>query len=540
MAGVQAVRAGAAYVELYVRDNRLVAGLNAAVRRLKAFGASIAGIGARLGAVGALVTAPLLGFVRTFASVGDALDKAAARTGLSVEALSELGFAAEQSGADLETLEVGIRSMQRAIASGLAGPGLAGMTPEEQFLTLAERISRVEDPTQRAALAMQVFGKSGQRLIPLLASGAKGIAALRREARALGLSISTEQAKDAAAFTDAWNRLTRTIKAAVFALGGALAPTITDLLGQLMPAAVSVGQWARQNSRLVITIAAVAAGVVAAGIAIIGLGAVLSAAGTILGTVTAAISLAGTVLGALLSPVGLVVAAIVGLGIAWLTMSDRGKQATAAVREALRGMAVEFGEVWSGIVAAVQAGDLELALEIVAASMRRIWAGAILAIREGWNELIRGIVKSLKDNPWILPLAGGVAGWTVGGPWGAAAGVAGGIGLTIFADDIAEALTVEVSDAAAKLRAAKDDLTRLINRSRGLPPRTVPLLTSHYPTPEELRASLTGARGAFATPFAAGQLGLDDRIKRQEELLDDLVGEVKQIKDIVRGGLMFQ
>ena len=35
------------------------------------------------------------------------------RTGVSVEALSELGFAAEQSGADMETLEAGLRKMQK-------------------------------------------------------------------------------------------------------------------------------------------------------------------------------------------------------------------------------------------------------------------------------------------------------------------------------------------------------------------------------------------------------------------------------------------
>ena len=540
MASASGIRAGAAYVELAVRDNRLVAGLDAAARRLQAFGASITGIGARLGAVGALVTTPLLGFVRSFTSVGDALDKAAIRTGFSVEALSELGFAAEQSGADLETLEAGIKSMQRAIAAGLGGDGLAGMTPEEQFLTLAERISRVEDPTKRAALAMQVFGKSGQRLIPLLSAGAKGIEELRAEARALGLTVGAEQTQVAASLNDAWNRLIRTLKAAAFAIGGSLAPTITQLIGQVVPVAVSIGQWVRQNGRLIVTISAVAATTLAAGAAIIGLGATLSAVGTILSTVSAAISLTGTVLGAILSPVGLVVTAVAGLGVAWLTMSDRGKAATAAMRVGLRAMAAEFSEVWSGIISAVQAGDLELALEIVAASMRRIWSGVILAIREGWNSLIRSIARTLQANPWILPLAGGVAGWAVGGPWGAAIGAGAGIGLTIFADDIAEALTVDVDDAAAKLRAAKAELTRLVGQARGLQPQAAPLLSSRYPTPEELQASLTGARGAFTTPFAGQQLGLDDRIKRQEDLLDDLINEVKQIKDIVRGGMQFQ
>ena len=67
----------------------------------KAFGAL------RRAALGAAVIAgsAILGFgissIKTFAETGDAIQKMALRTGFSTEALSELGFAAEQSGASL-------------------------------------------------------------------------------------------------------------------------------------------------------------------------------------------------------------------------------------------------------------------------------------------------------------------------------------------------------------------------------------------------------------------------------------------------------
>ena len=54
------IKAGAAYVELYLRDNRFVRGLRAANRQLTAFGATVRGIGLRIGAVGA---SALMGFV---------------------------------------------------------------------------------------------------------------------------------------------------------------------------------------------------------------------------------------------------------------------------------------------------------------------------------------------------------------------------------------------------------------------------------------------------------------------------------------------
>ena len=58
------------------------------------------------------------------------------------------------------------------------------MTPEEQFDLLASKIASIEDPTTRAAEAMKVFGSDGQKLLPLFASGADGLAQMREEARA--------------------------------------------------------------------------------------------------------------------------------------------------------------------------------------------------------------------------------------------------------------------------------------------------------------------------------------------------------------------
>ena len=114
MADTRGIRAGRAFVELGVSD-RLTAALKRAERKLKAFGESVRSLGLRLAGLGGAALAPLAGAVKLFASAGDTLDKMSLRTGVSVEALSELGFAAEQSGADLQTLENGVRVMQRTL-----------------------------------------------------------------------------------------------------------------------------------------------------------------------------------------------------------------------------------------------------------------------------------------------------------------------------------------------------------------------------------------------------------------------------------------
>ncbi|TVQ64490.1 MAG: hypothetical protein EA379_01345, partial [Phycisphaerales bacterium] len=84
------IRAGRAFVELGV-DDRMARGLRNAQRRLQAFGAGVRAIGTGFTAIGGAVLAPLGLATRTFARAGDELDKMSARTGISVEALSEMG-----------------------------------------------------------------------------------------------------------------------------------------------------------------------------------------------------------------------------------------------------------------------------------------------------------------------------------------------------------------------------------------------------------------------------------------------------------------
>ncbi|MCJ7543367.1 MAG: hypothetical protein MUP47_02185, partial [Phycisphaerae bacterium] len=186
------IRAGRAYVELLADDSKLAAGLRAAAGKLRAFGATIQAAGLRMMALGGAILAPLALSVRNFANVGSALHDMSQRTGLSVEALSALSYAAEQSGADIESLEKGIRKMQRTITDaaggsksaadalgslGLTVKDLAGLAPEKQFRLLADRLDKVADATAKAALAMEIFGRSGTALLPMLRGGAAGLQA---------------------------------------------------------------------------------------------------------------------------------------------------------------------------------------------------------------------------------------------------------------------------------------------------------------------------------------------------------------------------
>jgi len=67
MPSPQGIRAGRAYVELSAQDSKLVAGLQRAQRRLRAFSASVRHIGMQLVKVSAVLAAPLVAGVKVFA-----------------------------------------------------------------------------------------------------------------------------------------------------------------------------------------------------------------------------------------------------------------------------------------------------------------------------------------------------------------------------------------------------------------------------------------------------------------------------------------
>ncbi len=410
MAAATGIRAGRAFVELGV-DDRVARGLRAAEQRLKAFGAGVRSLGTQLAALGGAVITPLLGAAKVFAGAGDTLDKMAGRTGVSVEALSELGFAAEQSGADLETLEAGLRKMQRSItdaasgsqaavdalaALGLSVQTLQDLSPEQQFKRIADRLSKIEDPTTRAALAMELFGKSGTRLLPMLKDGAAGIEALQQQARDLGLTISTQSAKNAALLTDTLNILWRTLKQVAFTIGSALAPTLIDLAKRATRVVVVVTNWLTQNKALIVTVLKVAAAVTAVGVGLIAVGTLISGAGAVFGWLAsvvtgigAAFSAIGTALAAMLSPIGLVITAAVALGSALLVVSGAGADALTWLGEQFGRLRDTVYKVMGGIADALAAGDINLAAQILWLSLKLAWQQGVAALNKAWLEAKR-------------------------------------------------------------------------------------------------------------------------------------------------------
>jgi hypothetical protein len=144
-----------------------------------ALGSAAIGIGAVAGAV-VVVGAAFFELAEHAAGVGGNLNDVSEKTGITVPQLSRLSNAAQVAGSDINTMSNAIFMMQRNMAEG--GPkfeegmqrinvsldDFKKLTPDQQLLAVAEGLKATEDPSQRAAAAMEIFGRQGRDLIPTL------------------------------------------------------------------------------------------------------------------------------------------------------------------------------------------------------------------------------------------------------------------------------------------------------------------------------------------------------------------------------------
>lgn len=215
-------------VKLEAQTASYAAELEKAKRQLGSFEKSAsAAVGKIAKAAGAAAIVVATGFAvmaKAAIDTADNLNDLSKQTGISVESLSRLQYATKLSGADMEGLVKGMRRLAVSAADaaqGIKAPAdafqMLGVSAsnadgtlkgsEELLLQIADVFSQYEDGAAKAAIAQDLFGKSGVELIPFLNQGRAGIEALTKEAERLGLTVSGSTAAAADEFNDSLERL---------------------------------------------------------------------------------------------------------------------------------------------------------------------------------------------------------------------------------------------------------------------------------------------------------------------------------------------
>jgi hypothetical protein len=218
-------------------------------------------------AVAAAIAASVA-FIKKQITVADEMGKLAQATGTTSEYLSSMALVASQGGTTLETVAKGTKKLSQNMYDVSKGIGEAKdafedlnikvansdgtlRSSEEVMKDIADRFSKMEDGAAKTAYAMDIFGRAGAELIPMLNGGRDGIEQLQKKAEEMGLVISTKTALEAAYFNDQLDILMKSAQGAGRGLALSLIPWLNETLavmklakeesGTLMAAWVGLG-----------------------------------------------------------------------------------------------------------------------------------------------------------------------------------------------------------------------------------------------------------------------------------------------------------
>lgn len=156
------------------------------------------------------------------------LGEEAAALGVTTAELQEYRYAATQVGLEQAEMDKGLEQLTRRLGEaaqgtkapqealerlGISMAQISGKTAGEVLPLIADGMAKIEDPTQRAAIAVDLFGRAGQKLATLLAGGSAEVNKLRDAAHELGIVLSDEDIQHADEVADKLSALNFVIEA---------------------------------------------------------------------------------------------------------------------------------------------------------------------------------------------------------------------------------------------------------------------------------------------------------------------------------------
>ena len=203
-------------------------------------------------ATGATVAAgALVGVANNAAGAMDVIDKGSAKIGISKQAYQEWSYVLGQNGMSIDKMEVGMKTLVAAMDGAAAGTksaqekfdalGLSiydadgALKDQETMMNEAiYALADMENGTEKARLATEIFGKAGVEMMPMLNNGAEGITDLTERAHELGLVMSDEAVTAGVVLGDTMDDVKQSFSAVGNKLGTAFMPIIQTVLNLIL------------------------------------------------------------------------------------------------------------------------------------------------------------------------------------------------------------------------------------------------------------------------------------------------------------------
>lgn len=169
-----------------------------------------------LGAIGVTFSAAAaVAMVKGTIDAADGFNDLSQKVGISVRQLAGWTLAANQSGTSMESVAKGVKGLSTYVVEHgdkLRAAGITATDANGAMTQLADLFAAMPDGVQKTALAVQLFGKAGMDMIPMLNMGSQGLAEAQEKADAYGKKMA-ELAPDADKFNDQVEELALHMKA---------------------------------------------------------------------------------------------------------------------------------------------------------------------------------------------------------------------------------------------------------------------------------------------------------------------------------------
>ncbi len=185
-------------------------------------------------------------------------------TGISTDALQEYKYMAELVDVSLDTITGSLKKLTSNMSTASKGSGTAyeafgklGVqfqntdgtlrNSQDVFNDALEALGKIENETERDALAMQLFGKSAQDLNPMITAGSETLNAYAQQAHDTGYVMSEEMLQSNVAVSDSYELMQNRITALKNTIGTEFAP----VLQQIIDGFTSLLQWITDNKDMI-------------------------------------------------------------------------------------------------------------------------------------------------------------------------------------------------------------------------------------------------------------------------------------------------
>lgn len=179
------------------------------------------------------------------AAYGDEIDKMSQKLGLSTTAYQEWDYVLNLAGTEMSSMSTGLKTLTNKLGQAASGSeeaqemfaklgisldDIKKMTREELFEKAIYGFQSMEESTERAALANQLFGKSGQELTPLFNQTTEATKAAIEEAHKYGMVMSEDAVAASAGFQDSLTKLQNTMQGVTNNFLATMLPGMTEIM----------------------------------------------------------------------------------------------------------------------------------------------------------------------------------------------------------------------------------------------------------------------------------------------------------------------